>query len=149
MQWLLAKAQNQSFDGRSYTDLPVLKELLGLADADGRTPLHAALYAAGAADASVERRARLACWLLQHAAAGGEPIELPPASSAAAAAALPHLGDDGLAEISSISMSGTDSPELSEVSMGGGSLIDGVLKASRRAAAAAAPPPPSLPSSLC
>ena len=29
--------------------------------------------------------------------------------------------------------------------MGGGSLIDGVLKASRRAAAAAAPPPPSLP----
>ena len=76
---------------------------LGLADADGRTPLHAALYAAGAADASVERRARLACWLLQHVAAGGEPIE-PPASSAAAAAALPHLGDDGLAEISSISM---------------------------------------------
>ena len=107
VQWLLAKAQNQSFDGRSYTDLPVLKELLGLADADGRTPLHAALYAAGAADASVERRAPGV--LAAATRSGGRRADRTPSGVERRRRRPPSPRRRRPGGNSSISMSGTDS----------------------------------------
>ena len=144
VQWLLAKAQNQSFDGRSYTDLPVLKEL-GLADADGRTPLHAALYAAGAADARPSSDApasRAGCCNTRRRAENRSnslrrraPPPPPPSLTSATMAWRKSLDLD---------VERTVPSSLRSV-WAEAQLIDGVLKASRRAAAAAAPLPPSLP----